>query len=213
MITRIHHIQLDGNITCNNCYFLGQNSKVIINNNYDNNVTDSGEDDSDEHSLDDLSESLAQRKLSPARKGQAHQLLLRRRAHQLRVARADRILREERVRTRMLHARKAAELARAQRQQGPSLAAAGARVAGLAASAMEGSRGRGSGASSQGKLQRVEKSNEALRRAEEAIARSNDILQQRLAAMTATEKMFQVWLCMPRHRAPGVVPHAACVYV
>ena len=42
------------------------------------------------------------------------------------------------------------------------------------------------------KLQRVEVSTRALKRAEKAVATSNDILKLRLAALHSTEQLFQV---------------------
>ena len=54
---RGEHRSKAGNITCANCFFLGQNSKVVISN-WEGNATDAG--DEEEASIFDDAESLVQ---------------------------------------------------------------------------------------------------------------------------------------------------------
>jgi len=216
MITRIRKIQLSGNITCTNCYFLGQNSKVIINNIHGANVTDSGEDDEDEHSVFDASESLRMRTTSDAL---MHQQQLRR--HQLQHERE----RHARLEADLARAKKVHEHVLQEEGRDSTIATAAAAAAELVMAAglkhgreqggervekkggkqgIEGKMSLSSALSSststvsplqktfkESKLQRVEKTNKVLSEAQAAVARSNSILRERLAAEKATSRMFQ----------------------
>ena len=196
MITRIHKIQLSGNITCTNCFFLGQNSKVVINN-WAGNATDIG--DEEEASIFDDAESLEQ----PSR-GQQLRIVPHHKSLQSRL-RDEHLLKMQRarVRARVLRARREAaaersegvrerkedSLERAQRAA-RTLAAAEAK-AGEDALKQQSRAERGK-QDKFTKLQRVEMSTRALTRAEKAVATSNDILKLRLAALHSTEQLFQV---------------------
>ena len=111
MITRIHKIQLSGNITCTNCFFLGQNSKVVINN-WAGNATDIG--DEEEASIFDDAESLEQ----PSR-GQQLRIVPHHKSLQSRL-RDEHLLKMQRarVRARVLRARREAASERSEGVRG-----------------------------------------------------------------------------------------------
>ena len=112
MITRIHKIQLSGNITCTNCFFLGQNSKVVINN-WAGNATDAG--DEEEASIFDDAESLAQHSRGQQLRIVPHHKILQSRLQS--GPRDEHLLKMQRtrVRARVLRARREAAAERARR--------------------------------------------------------------------------------------------------
>lgn len=177
MITRIHKIELAGNISCDNCIFLGQNSKVVINH-AGANATDSGEDDSDQHTIFDVSESLHQRRLQRSS--------LRARRAELQRPSESATRRHEKIMQSIQ--RKHRE--RLSSSQAVRVANGAAQVARADAAMKALGRGTGS-AATEAQLHLVEDSNALFRRALGAVGKSNAILKARLAALKATRRLFQ----------------------